>query len=155
MKNQNKNKSLKIKNKIILPLATVLSASSIALVSLFNTTQNVNKNIVVSLANDVSSNSKSISSNASQKNNLIGPHELFYLSQKLDSSVNVWNDSNNSENSTNYNYWKQFKEKLVALAGSSSIKDELITIADQALNVKSIKSIYKQIDDLKQTNTWM
>ena len=155
MKNQNKNKSLKIKNKIILPLATVLSASSIALVSLFNTTQNVNKNIVVSLANDVSSNSKSISSNASQKNNLIGPHELFYLSKKLDSSVNVWEDSNNSENSTNYNYWKQFKEKLVALAGSSSIKDELITIADQALNVKSIKSIYKQIDDLKQTNTWM
>ena len=88
MKNQNKNKSLKIKNKIILPLATVLSASSIALVSLFNTTQNVN-NTVVSLANDVNSNSKSISSNASQKNNLIGPHELFYLSTKLNSSVNV------------------------------------------------------------------
>ena len=155
MKNQNKNKSLKIKNKIILPLATVLSASSIALVSLFNTTQNVNNNSFVSLANDVSSNSKSISSNASQKNNLIGPHELFYLSQKLDSSVNVWDDSSNTENSTNYNNWKQFKEKLSALAGSSSIKDELITIADQALNVKSIKSIYKQIDDLKQTNTWM
>ena len=155
MKNQNKNKSLKIKNKIILPLATVLSASSIALVSLFNTTQNVNNNTFVSLANDVNSNSKSISSNASQKNNLIGPHELFYLSQKLDSSVNVWDDSSNIENSTNYNNWKQFKEKLSALAGSSSIKDELITIADQALNVKSIKSIYKQIDDLKQANTWM
>lgn len=155
MKNQNKNKSLKIKNKIILPLATVLSASSIALVSLFNTTQNVNNNIVVSLANDVSSNSKSISSNASQKNNLIGPHELFYLSQKLDSSVNVWDDSQNNENSTNYNKWKQFKEKLSALAGSSSIKDELITIADQVLNVKSIKNIYKEIDNLKQTNSWM
>lgn len=154
MKNQNKNKSLKIKNKIILPLATVLSASSIALVSLFNTTQNVN-NTVVSLAHDVNSNSKSISSNASQKNNLIGPHELFYLSQKLDSSVNVWNDIQNNENSNNYNSWKQFKDKLSALAGSSSIKDELITIADQALNVKSIKSIYKQIDDLKQANSWM
>ena len=104
MKNQNKNKSLKIKNKIILPLATVLSASSIALVSLFNTTQNVNNNTLVSLANDVSSNSKSISSNASQKNNLIGPHELFYLSQKLDSSVNVWDDSQNNENSTKLDY---------------------------------------------------
>lgn len=155
MKNQNKNKSLKIKNKIILPLATVLSASSIALVSLFNTTQNVNNNIVVSLANDVSSNSKSISSNASQKNNLIGPHELFYLSQKLDSSVNVWEDTNNTENTQNSTYWTNFKNNLNALAGSSSIKDELITIADQALNVKSIKSIYKQIEDLKKTNTWM
>lgn len=155
MKNQNKNKSLKIKNKIILPLATVLSASSIALVSLFNTTQNVNNNTLVSLANDVSSNSKSISSNATQKNNLIGPHELFYLSQKLDSSVNVWDDTQNNENSNNYNSWKQFKDKLSALAGSSSIKDELITIADQVLNVKSIKSIYKEIDGLKTTNTWM
>ncbi|WP_406602575.1 hypothetical protein ACJA29_03890 [Metamycoplasma sualvi] len=155
MKNQNKNKSLKIKNKIILPLATVLSASSIALVFLFNTTQNVNNNTVVSLANDVSSNSKSISSNASQKNNLIGPHELFYLSTKLNSSVNVWEDSSNSENTTNSESWKKFKENLEALAGSSSIKDELITIADQALNVKSIKSIYKQIEELKKTNTWM
>ena len=155
MKNQNKNKSLKIKNKIILPLATVLSASSIALVSLFNTTQNVNNNTFVSLANDVNSNSKSISSNASQKNNLIGPHELFYLSNKLDSSVNVWNDTNNTEDSTNYNYWNQFKQNLSALAGSSSIKDELITIADQVLNVKSIKNIYKEIDNLKNTNTWM
>lgn len=155
MKNQNKNKSLKIKNKIILPLATVLSASSIALVSLFNTTQNVNNNIVVSLANDVSSNSKSISSNATQKNNLIGPHELFYLSQKLDSSVNVWNDTNNTENTQNSTHWTNFKNNLNALAGSSSIKDELITIADQALNVKSIKSIYKEIDGLKNTNNWM
>lgn len=155
MKNQNKNKSLKIKNKIILPLATVLSASSIALVSLFNTTQNVNNNTFVSLANDVSSNSKSISSNASQKNNLIGPHELFYLSKKLDSSVNVWDDSNNTENSTNSGSWQQFKQNLSALPGSSSIKDELITIADQVLNVKSIKSIYKQIEELKKTNTWM
>ena len=155
MKNQNKNKSLKIKNKIILPLATVLSASSIALVSLFNTTQNVNNNIVVSLANDVSSNSKSISSNANQKNNLIGPHELFYLSNKLNSSVNVWEDSSNSENTTNSESWKKFKENLEALAGSSSIKDELITIADQVLNVKSIKNIYKEIDGLKNTNNWM
>ena len=155
MKNQNKNKSLKIKNKIILPLATVLSASSIALVSLFNTTQNVNNNTVVSLANDVSSNSKSISSNANQKNNLIGPHELFYLSHKLNSSVNVWEDSTNSENTTNSTYWQNFKNNLSALAGSSSIKDELITIADQALNVKSIKNIYKEIDGLKNTNSWM
>lgn len=154
MKNQNKNKSLKIKNKIILPLATVLSASSIALVSLFNTTQNVN-NTVVSLANDVNSNSKSISSNASQKNNLIGPHELFYLSTKLNSSVNVWDDTQNSENGTNYGYWKQFKDNLNALAGSSSIKDELITIADQVLNVKSIKNIYKEIEGLKTSNSWM
>ena len=152
MKNQNKNTSLKIKNKIILPLATVLSASSIALVSLFNTTQNVNNNTFVSLANDVNSNSKSISSNASQKNNLIGPHELFYLSTKLNSSVNVWDDTQNSENSTNSASWKSFKDNLSALAGSSSIKDELITIADQALNVKSIKNIYKEIEGLKTSN---
>lgn len=155
MKNQNNNKSLKIKNKIILPLATVLSASSIALVSLVNTTQNVNNNTFVSLANDVNSNSKSISSNINQKNNLVGPHELFYLSTKLDSSVNVWNDTNNSEETQNFNSWQNFKNNLDALAGSSSIKDELLTIANQALNVKSIKSIYKQIDELKTTNTWM
>ena len=74
MKKQNKNKGNNIKNKIILPLATVFSASSIALVSLVNTTQNINNNETSLFANNISSNNKSISSNAIQKNNLIGPH---------------------------------------------------------------------------------
>ena len=57
-------------------------------------------------------------------------------------------------NIRDYYLWLQsFKDNLSALAGSSSIKDELITIADQALNVKSIKSIYKQIEDLQKANT--
>ncbi len=155
MKKQNKNKGNNIKNKIILPLATVFSASSIALVSLVNTTQNINNNETSLFANNISSNNKSISSNAIQKNNLIGPHELFYLSKKLDSSVNVWNDTSNSEDTTNYNSWSSFKNNIAAVSGSSSIKDELVTIANQVLNVKNIKSIYKEFDNLKQQNSWM
>ncbi len=147
MKKLNNNK-----NKLILPLIASLSVSSIALLSIAN----VNNNSQIELVKLESAiNSRSMSSNTSSKNNLMSPNELFYLSTKLNDSVNVWDDSTDSKNQTNYDAWNNFKTHISNVQGDNPTQAELITIATQAVNVESIKSIYKQFDELKKTNPWL
>lgn len=134
------------KNKLILSISTV-AVSSLAIVSsnLLNNSNNVSSKIELN----------SISSNENQKNNLTNPNELFYLSSKLDSTVNPWDDAKKEANAENLKKWKDFYNNLSKASGTSTTKDELVEIARQVIGVVTLKETYKKLDEYQKNDPFL
>lgn len=138
---------------ILLSSLSVLSvASAVALV----TVSNISSNQKILSTKNLISSSKSISSNTNGANNLINPNELFYATEKLDDSVDVWDSTNNNKNDSNFQKWSSFENNLNNLTPSTNpTLVELKRIAKQAKGVADLKTAYKTLDELKDQNSWI
>ncbi len=101
-------------------------------------------NSSVSLSLDSNHLAKSFSPNEGQKDRLVNPDEVFYMSPVLTPNSYPIVNSDDSINQDNVNQWKYFSENLKNISLSSSLPSQVSSI------VNSLKSIGTEIDKTVQ-----
>lgn len=137
------------KNKKV--LLSTIALSSITASTLVFTSSHLNETQAIA---QLTKNSRTISNNSEQKESLINPNELIYMSEQLNAeTAPVFQNGVVIEE--NVTKWKNFSTNIKALQGysSSSVAQELASIYEKVEKVVELNIAIQEIENLAQSNS--